>query len=342
MESWRFLENEVVWKRTLMTSKFFLVLVMSFAIVMVTIISFAYMTPSPPPRIENRANLRPHHLKRIKLLVERLKKETLGDSLKILTFDMDAFGDPGFKRSAGDKLDVVFLTMLSNRRSVKLMQDLQLLKEEDRIKILSSAFNQMLRDQKMVVYSMIAHPNPEKANGRYYATKYGITWALFASAEFANAKELGRQLDELERLRQEITEEYEKKGGKEKYALRYFVTDPFPDDVAVLNAMLHHILKKGNDAKALASLNRCYLPLIKYDAPANTFDVYISPTDEPRLPSWLERKDVWRGISIFKWEYELSGPENIDAIRNDKAKPSYGHQKKRLEYVRSLLSNLTP
>ena len=325
-----------------MRSKFFLVLAMSFSIVIVSIVSYAYMPPSPPPRIENRANLRPHHLKRIKLLVEKLKKETLADSLNLLTIDLNAFGNPGFKRSAGDKLDVIFLKMLSNRRSIKLLQDLQLLKEEDRIRILSSAFNQMLRDQKKAVYSMIAFPNPAKANVEYYGRKYGITWALFASAEFASTKELGRQLDELELLRREITTEYKLKGGEDKHILNYFVKDPFPDDVAALNAMLHHILRKGSDAKAIAGLNRCYLPLIKYDAPANTFDVYISPTEERRLPSWLEKKDVWREISVFKWEYELSNPENMDAIRNDNAKPSYGHQKKRMEYVRSLLTNLAP
>ena len=81
---------------------------------------------------------------------------------------------------------------------------------------------------------------------------------------------------------------------------------------------------------------------MKFDAPANTFDLYMTPTDEPYLPNSMEKVDVWREISVFKWEYELSQPENVEAVLRGNAQPLFNHRKTRLALVRSLLTSLNP
>ena len=316
-------------------------LLLTVVVVLLFIVAISYSSPSKKLRIENSANLAPLHLKRIKTLVGKLKKESLEDSLKLMCTDLDAFGDPGYDHGNGDGFDYKFLKMLSNRRSVKLLQDLHVLQDVERHRILSSVFDKMLGEQQRVIYSMIESPSPAKATREYHTRKHGITWAMFATAEMDRTEELARQVDALEKLRQSILVRCELNGITLEPLVDYALNDPFPDDVAVLNTMLHNLLKRGSFPNALAGLKHRYLPLIKFDAPANTFDMYMQPTDKPRLPDCIERADVWKEISIFKWERELSQPANLEAALRGDERPQFNHRKIRLALVRSLLSGIS-
>ncbi len=301
-----------------------------------TVIAFTFITPSKTPRIENLAGLPPFKLKRIKILVEAMKKESLDDSLKKIGQDLG--GDTvSYHRDTGEHPSD-FIMMLSGRRTSKVLQECDSLSAIDRNNFLSSNLETMMVAQKKHVYSIIARSAQEDAS--YWNRKFGITFLLFAVSEFGSAKDLRRHLDTLAVIRQNVRERCEVMGVTNRYSVSHLAEDPFPNDLSVLNIMLHHLLKKGRYTSAIVGLKHGTFPVVKFVAPANTFDLDLAPPAKSGLPSCIPKEDVLKEIEVFTWDYPLSEPDNLeDTLKG--GDPSFKHQKTRIEYVRSLLVSIS-
>jgi hypothetical protein len=301
-----------------------------------TLVAFTFNLPSKKPAIENLAGLPPFKLKRIKTLIGVLRKESLDGSLRKMGQDLGGFAVAYHARNFEQPSD--FVLMLSSRRTSKLLQEYASLSEFERNRVLPSNLESMIFAQEKHVYSLVA--GSAKEDAPYVNRKFGITLLLFAIAEFGSTKDLGKYLDTLAIIQQNVRNKCDVMGVTNRYSVSHLVEDPFPCDLTVLNVMLHHLLKKGSYSSAIAGLKHGMFLIVKFDAPANTFDLDLAPPINAGLPSSIPKQDVLKEIEVFTWDYPLCQPDNLeDTLKG--GDPSFKHQKTRLEYVRSLLLSIS-
>lgn len=219
-----------------------------------------------------------------------LKQEDLSQSIQvIITGGIEQYLIPGSRSSAyGRPPDLD--RMLSNRRVIKVMQDIQALPEDERGQECNRLFSKALLAHTNACRTVIMHEqNPSSPANRQsmLSSKMGLSAALFITAELGRLDLLGKQLKTLDEWNKEIEPLAYTPSPNPGHGTLLDDAYIAPDYELQVNVMRLGVLRAGNtellkqvDVElASIGMRTNTLQIVPWNAETTAFEVFPNPLD---------------------------------------------------------------
>lgn len=265
----------------------------------------------------------PEHRARIDSLISAIQSETLEQSCKRLYESTDQYFYPGY--TSGKKAHQLNLeVMLSNRRSVKVIEELVQLSDEVRDIECEKRFDQLLGVHTSALRAACRHAEDASApknEQSLKSTQLALCAVMFATAKAASTRLLVSQCDALAALRIEIERTFAEQGKRYPadfvLAARRYVT---PDNRFRLNVLLLHAERLANEALSeaiqqyQASYPKAEVAICGWAAATTQFDVVYRMEGVP-----IDQSKGVQEYTLFDWPedkfYDTAAQQQIvDAL----------------------------
>jgi hypothetical protein len=258
------------------------------------------------------AGSNPRQRARIEAIVGQLRKESLRDSIDLLTSDQfyhfPSYQDP----RKGYQADLE--EMLSNRRCVKVMAELAALAKEEREAVCRTSFQTVFQRHKDGFERALAHmedPTAPENPQSLRATKLGLCAIMLSEADFGDYNTLNEQIVSLLKFRDTLESERKQKGASFPSLFSLVIqTYAVPDRRFLLNLALTRFDKAAKERlRKRHRLETLSIPVVPWDAATTWFDFPYRHEGEPL--------DTSKGVRSYSFE-NFRGDQFYDFAAQDK------------------------
>jgi hypothetical protein len=242
----------------------------------------------------------PEQRQRIDRIIAELGSETFDESVGLLA-EPSSYYSPGFQsQKKADQTNIE--EALSNRRCVKILNELEMLSESDREARCRQAFDLVFRTHCNAMRAGLRHaedPSSPKNTQSLRASQLGLCTAMLATARHASTEALKIQFAALDNFEDEIdqrlTKEAKSFSPNVVLVARGYCT---PDNRAQLNVLCVHgdALRDDRLSKAVKETCRDFpgsdLPIVNWNAHTTWFD---APRRLEGVPL-----DTSKGITLYR------------------------------------------
>ncbi|MDR1384482.1 MAG: hypothetical protein LBJ67_11670 [Planctomycetaceae bacterium] len=247
-----------------------------------------------------------------------MSTERLEDSIHQLLYDgTDQFFYPGTLESSSLKFyEGNFEEMLSNRRSVKILAEIQAMPPKEREAFCKSLFKRALEIHKKIFNDIFVSPNDNSDNTMtLMSTRNFLCVSLFVSAEFTSLEIFNDEIALFHKFREDVVIALKNcvtNGQLEQGFVKYYTQggsgNLMPDNRFLVNVMviaLRRVYKEDDVALLLSKIMPDYrvkdVLIVPWNADTTAFDI----------PTYMEgiRVDLSKGsrtLHLLEWPSDWS------------------------------------